>query len=125
MDFPSKHFLQNYFQSSKDNLKVETSITLTRHEVQQSSRDGVQAGAVRDVGARVAEDRDHAVGHGPALAGQVVPEAVGRLHERRQHDRLVRQLHCAENLRKDCIRELGVFCLRSMVLKLIFRYSYD
>lgn len=80
--------------------QITASVTLTRHEVQQSGCDGVQAGAVRDVGARVPQHGDHAVCHGPALAGQVVAEAVRRLHEGRQHDRLVRQLHCAENLRK-------------------------
>lgn len=68
--------------------------------MQQCGGDGVEARAVGDVGASVAEDRDHAVGHRAALPRQVVAEAMGRLHERRQHDRLVRQLNGAEHLRR-------------------------
>lgn len=73
---------------------------LTRHEVQQSSGDRVQAGAVRDVGAGVPQHGDDTVGNRPALSRQVVPEAVGRLHEWREHDWLIRQLHRAEYLQQ-------------------------
>lgn len=69
--------------------------------MQQRSGDGVERRTVRDIGTGIAEDRDHTVGDGPAFAGQVVAEAVGGLHEGRQHDRLVGKLHCAEHLPRD------------------------
>lgn len=73
---------------------------LTRHKVQQSSSDGIQAGAVRDVRAGVTEDGHYPVRDCPSLAGQVVSETVCRLHERWQHDRLVGKLDCAEHLKQ-------------------------
>lgn len=66
--------------------------------MQQCSGNGVEAGAVRDVGAGVTEHGDHAVRDRAPLAGQVVSETVSRFHKWREHDRLVRQLHGAEHL---------------------------
>lgn len=67
--------------------------------MQQSSSDRVETRAVGDVGTGVSEHRDDAVGDGAPLARQVVAEAVCRLHKRRQHDRLVGELHCAKYLK--------------------------
>lgn len=66
--------------------------------MKQCRSDGVQAGAISDVGAGVAQHGDDAVRDRTPLAGQVVAETVRRLHKRWQHDRLVRQLHCTEHL---------------------------
>lgn len=67
--------------------------------MQQGRSDGVQTGTVCDVRARIAEYGDHSISDRPPFAGQVVAEAMCRLHKGGQHDRLVRQFHCAENLR--------------------------
>lgn len=66
--------------------------------MQQSSGNRVEAGAVRDVGAGVTEHGHHAVRDRATFAGQVVSETVSRFHKRGEHDRLVRQLHSAEDL---------------------------
>lgn len=64
----------------------------TGHEVQKKRRDGIDGRAVCDVWTGESQHTDDPVRHTAALTRQVIAESVGRVHERRQQDRFLRQL---------------------------------
>lgn len=66
--------------------------------MEQDRRNGIQRGAVGDVGARVAEDADDPICHRPAFPRQVVRQTVGGIDEGRQHDRFLGQFCRAKDL---------------------------
>jgi len=59
----------------------------------------IQYWTVGNIGAVVAQDIYDAIGHGPSRAGQVVGQTVGGIHKGGQHDRLLRQLRGAKDLK--------------------------
>lgn len=67
-----------------------TKSPLTRHKVQENGRDWVQRWTVRYVRTPVAQHTHDPVRDGASLSGQMIWQAVLRVHKRRQHDRLVR-----------------------------------
>lgn len=77
-------------QTKKRNDEISTSPALTGHEMQQQRRDRIQRGTVGDVRTRVRQHGDDAIGDGASLARQMIGQAVRRVNERRQHDRLLR-----------------------------------